>query len=284
MSRRRSALRAVMDHDPIDPSSVVDDATPPWACPDRPDADPLGCLVEALDPPASGPRGERAPDAWVAALLAGAVDATPGADLGSVTEFGTEQARTWAATLPVAEELDHRGAAWDEGPGADARGRRTPPGTVSITAIDETAARRWPRWSARARVAGVGATLTVVLPGGPRKRPVVLALHGPEVSSFGQPSALVARTFAGPLAVAVQAASRVSGLERALGSRDVIGQAKGVLMARHGLDDRAAFEQLVDISQRSNVRLADVAARLVAGPEAGSHQAGQHLPGGDSNR
>jgi GAF domain-containing protein len=59
-------------------------------------------------------------------------------------------------------------------------------------------------------------------------------------------------------------------LQTALESRDTIGQAKGVLMARHGVDAEAAFKMLRDVSQRSNVKLRDVAARIVAGdPEDG---------------
>jgi AmiR/NasT family two-component response regulator len=52
-------------------------------------------------------------------------------------------------------------------------------------------------------------------------------------------------------------------LRRALATRDVIGQAKGVLMERHGLTSDQAFRRLVEMSQRSNAKLADVAEYLV---------------------
>lgn len=221
-------------------------------------ADPLTCLV---DPGAAGSPG---PAAWLASLLAGAVEATAGVDLGSVAETSAEGTRTWAATLPVAEELDRCGAEWDEGPGAEALREHTPAGTVRITSLHGAGARRWPRWTARARAAGVAATLSVVLPGGPRKRPAVLALHGPDPSSLGAASVSAARAFAAPLAVALHAAARIEGLTQALESRDVIGQAKGVLMAYHGVDDRTAFDQLVVISQRNNVRLVEIAKRVAA--------------------
>jgi len=50
----------------------------------------------------------------------------------------------------------------------------------------------------------------------------------------------------------------------AMSSRDVIGQAKGILMERHRIDAAAAFERLKEASQRSNRRLRDVADHLAA--------------------
>lgn len=48
----------------------------------------------------------------------------------------------------------------------------------------------------------------------------------------------------------------------ALASRDMIGQAKGIVMARFNIDAVRAFELLKRVSQESNVKLADIAARL----------------------
>lgn len=227
-----------------------------------PVVDPLGCLSAPIDPPV-GAGAQPVPVVWVASLLAGAVDAVAGVDCASVAEWSAQGVHIWAATAPVAEELDRRGAEWGEGPGVDALRERAPAGAVTATALDGAAARRWPRWSARARTVGVAVTLSMVLPGGPGKRPVVLALHGPSSATFGPATVSTLRAFAAPLAVAVQAACRVTGLERALETRDVIGQAKGLLMACHGVDADTAFEHLVAISQHRNVRLAEVAARIV---------------------
>jgi GAF domain-containing protein len=57
-------------------------------------------------------------------------------------------------------------------------------------------------------------------------------------------------------------------LHTALESRDLIGQAKGILISRHGIDATAAFEQLRQVSQDTNVKLRDVAAKLVAAERA----------------
>ena len=58
--------------------------------------------------------------------------------------------------------------------------------------------------------------------------------------------------------------AEVAGLRRAMASRGVIEQAKGVLAERLGCSPEEAFTHLSNTSQRSNVRLADVAASLLA--------------------
>ena len=55
-----------------------------------------------------------------------------------------------------------------------------------------------------------------------------------------------------------------SGMDQlALRSRDIIGQAMGILMERHGITDREAFDRLSTASQNLNVRLKDVAEQVV---------------------
>jgi hypothetical protein len=52
-------------------------------------------------------------------------------------------------------------------------------------------------------------------------------------------------------------------LRRALETRDVIGQAKGILMERCDVDAAAAFNLLVAQSQKSNTRLEELAYKLI---------------------
>jgi GAF domain-containing protein len=49
----------------------------------------------------------------------------------------------------------------------------------------------------------------------------------------------------------------------ALASRDLIGQAKGMIMERYRLDAVRAFELLKQLSQRSNIKLVEVAQGLI---------------------
>ncbi|MEU5259543.1 ANTAR domain-containing protein [Amycolatopsis sp. NPDC021455] len=64
-------------------------------------------------------------------------------------------------------------------------------------------------------------------------------------------------------------------LREALSSQPVIEQAKGMVMLLRGCGAAEAFDVLVVVSQRSNVKLRDVAAVVVAaGSEAGPGTAG----------
>jgi hypothetical protein len=56
-----------------------------------------------------------------------------------------------------------------------------------------------------------------------------------------------------------------TGLERALTSRAVIDQAKGMIMARLGVDADDAFARLVHVSSRLNVKVRDLATLVVEG-------------------
>jgi AmiR/NasT family two-component response regulator len=52
--------------------------------------------------------------------------------------------------------------------------------------------------------------------------------------------------------------------QSALASRDIIGQAKGMIMERFDVDAVRAFELLTKLSQNSNIRLAEVAEEIVS--------------------
>jgi AmiR/NasT family two-component response regulator len=64
-------------------------------------------------------------------------------------------------------------------------------------------------------------------------------------------------------AAAILANRESQQLQAALLSRDVIGQAKGILMERFDLDAVGAFEMLRKLSQQMNVRLAEIAKQVV---------------------
>jgi hypothetical protein len=55
----------------------------------------------------------------------------------------------------------------------------------------------------------------------------------------------------------------IAGLREALATRNLIGQAQGVLIERYGMDADEAFATLVRLSQQSHLKLRDVARRLV---------------------
>src|SRR4051812_46388402 len=58
---------------------------------------------------------------------------------------------------------------------------------------------------------------------------------------------------------------KVEQLESALERRGVIERAKGILMERHGIDDRAAFELLRERARSSSRRVVDIAQAVLDG-------------------
>jgi AmiR/NasT family two-component response regulator len=65
------------------------------------------------------------------------------------------------------------------------------------------------------------------------------------------------------LDITLQRFSEYHNLQEAFGRRALIEQAKGILMARHGIDADRAFEMLRDHSQHNGNKLVDVAAAIV---------------------
>jgi AmiR/NasT family two-component response regulator len=68
--------------------------------------------------------------------------------------------------------------------------------------------------------------------------------------------------FAARAAIATAYANNVSQLQRAIESRQVIGQAVGVLMERHRMSPEEAFDTMVNASQTSHLKLRELAQRI----------------------
>jgi GAF domain-containing protein len=91
-----------------------------------------------------------------------------------------------------------------------------------------------------------------------------LNVYAEQPNVFDQTSRDIGLVFAAHSSVAWNAARRDEQFKRALASRDVIGQAKGMVMERYGVDAVQAFEVLRKLSQDSNVPLVQVATELIS--------------------
>ncbi|MGH3677945.1 MAG: GAF and ANTAR domain-containing protein [Mycobacterium sp.] len=83
-------------------------------------------------------------------------------------------------------------------------------------------------------------------------------------NTFGPETRDIGLVFAAHSSVAWNAARRDEQFKKALASRDLIGQAKGMVMERYGIDAIQAFDLLRKLSQDSNVPLIQVATDVVA--------------------
>jgi transcriptional regulator with GAF, ATPase, and Fis domain len=121
---------------------------------------------------------------------------------------------------------------------------------------------RWPRFSTRAHAeTGVSSVASLRL-FVDDKTMGALNLYSRALDAFDDTDVALGAVFAVHAAVALSAAEREGMLERKAQSRDVIGQAKGILMARSGATDEEAFAVLKAASQRLNLKLRDVAERV----------------------
>lgn len=125
---------------------------------------------------------------------------------------------------------------------------------------------RWPRLNDRvpANVAAIAVPLTY------GAQPVgVLAVYGePSLLDAGlvEPCELFAATASAvifELDSKAELASVAAGLERAMATRAVIEQAKGIVMGANGCDADVAFAYLVEVSSTKHVKLHDVARQIV---------------------
>ena len=130
---------------------------------------------------------------------------------------------------------------------------------------------RWPAVCAAMAADGLRSCLILPLrtdrePGG------ALAIYGREPNCFTGAGHDVALLFAAQGGVAMRNANvygncrrLVQNLHRALESRAVIEQAKGILVAEYGYPPDVAFKRLSVLSQNTNRKVKDIAADLVAG-------------------
>jgi GAF domain-containing protein len=90
-----------------------------------------------------------------------------------------------------------------------------------------------------------------------------LNVYAEEPNAFDEESEEVGLIFATHSAVAWNSARRDEQLEKALASRDTIGQAKGMIMERYGISAIQAFDMLRKLSQDNNLPLTLIAQELV---------------------
>jgi hypothetical protein len=95
-----------------------------------------------------------------------------------------------------------------------------------------------------------------------------LNVYSEEPHAFGPASREIGLIFAAHSSVAWNSARRDEQFKRALSSRDTIGQAKGMIMERYGVDAVRAFDLLRKLSQDSNVPLIKVATELISTAQA----------------
>ena len=183
------------------------------------------------------------------------------ADEASFTAVQHGRFRTVARTGDLPLLVDEIQYALDEGPCVDAVEDGT---TYRVEDLLTDA--RWPRFAPAATDrAGVRSMLShhLVVDGDPLGS---LNLYAMRPAAFGPVEEEVGQVFATHAALAVRAVraqDRAHHLAVALQSNRRIGTAVGILMARHGWREGEAFDALRRHSQDHNVRIAEIAERVI---------------------
>jgi transcriptional regulator with GAF, ATPase, and Fis domain len=195
-----------------------------------------------------------------------AVETIDGCDHAGISFLKGRTVETPAASDDVPRQVDVIQYEVDEGPCLDA---------IREHEVFETGdlgrEQRWPHFAARAQQeTGITSMLCfrLFIEGDTLG---ALNLQSKAADAFTEESRTVGLVFAAHAAVALSTAMHDEQMEEALQSRDLIGQAKGMLMAREGVSADEAFDMLRRASQRLNVKLRDVAQSMVEGrPPSGA--------------
>jgi GAF domain-containing protein len=201
------------------------------------------------------------PAASLAVVAEAAAKILPGADSTAVVAVSRQgylrvQARCGGLAAAVADLQNELG----EGP-ARAASRRL----ERVLVPDTAGERRWPWFGRRAAALGAAGLLAAPLSARAEETgSLALLLVSATPGALDDESARLATAFATHMSIALAAAQTRRQLGDALLGRDVIGQAKGILMERYKISALEAFDLLVVPSQAVNQKLRLVADHLTA--------------------
>jgi hypothetical protein len=200
-------------------------------------------------------------------LTAGAAEAIPGADYAAITVVDRKGVfRTVAPTHAYAALLDKIQETHREGPCVAAAWEYR---TMHIQ--DLGADFRWPRFcrDAVARTP-IRSVLSFQL-FAETNAMGALNFYAERPHAFDGRSEEAGLIYAAHMTVAWHILQRDDQFRAAVASRDIIGQAKGMLMERFKVDATQAFELLKRLSQDANTPLVTVAEQVVAGGSREDH-------------
>jgi ANTAR domain/GAF domain len=201
-------------------------------------------------------------------IVAVAVDTVPGVDAGGISMLENGHITSRCPTNDEVHKLDDLQAELHEGPCITAV--EYPPADGVVLAQDLTEppdAERWPHFAPQAVAHGYRSLLSTQLStnGGAR---AALNLYSHTAHTFDESARTMAGLFGLQAALLLYGVDHARHLSQALASRDLIGQAKGILMERFRVNSEQAFRMLVSSSQNTNIKLVDVARWLT---ETGIH-------------
>lgn len=215
---------------------------------------PAEGIARQLSDMARSLQAEPTSDQLLQAIVVAAVANVPAAEYAGITLVSRHGGVTTpAATDEIVRIIDRLQYETGEGPCLSAAYEHR-----TMRADDLSTETRWPQFAARAAEAGIRSMLSFQL----FVRDDTLGslnLYSREPGVFTAESEDMGLLLAAHAALAMVGAQREGNLRTALTSRDVIGQAKGILMERHKIGANAAFQLLIRASQENNRKLSAIA-------------------------
>jgi transcriptional regulator with GAF, ATPase, and Fis domain len=181
----------------------------------------------------------------------------PGADLAKISVIDDGQLRSLAATSKLTALLDGTQRTAGQGPCLEAISA-----LKAVRCDDLRTDARWPRFAQPVVSAGVRSVLSCPV-GIPGTTAATLSLFGFAPKVFGIESDFIGAMLASHAAIALINEEQKRQFTAALATRDVIGQAKGMIMSRFDVDAHRAFAMLTAISQQTNTPVRDLAGKVV---------------------
>ena len=176
---------------------------------------------------------------------------------GVIFVHRNKSVETFAATDPLVADLDRLQFESRDGPDLEIIADR-----LGVLVEDTATETRWPAWSRTVAASGVRSMLGTRIHTGAT---VIgsLNLYDVRPGHFTEEDRDVAHVLARHAAVAVAATREQAQLWQAIDARQLVGQATGILMERFALDADRAFDVLRRYSQHHNLKLHEVATRLI---------------------
>ena len=198
------------------------------------------------------------PEATLVEIVGSAIALIPGCDEASISlVIGRQRVRSYAHSNDLPRAVDALQESLNQGPCLDAAYEHE---TVRVT--DMASETRWPLFCEAALAAGAAGMLSIQLFVDDDNLGA-LNLFSRTADALNDESEHVGLMFAAHAAVAYAAARQQAAMTRVVSTREVIGQAQGILMERHKLTASQAFALLVRVSQHRNAKLRQVAESLV---------------------
>jgi GAF domain-containing protein len=192
-----------------------------------------------------------------------AVHAVDGCEVASISLLEKSGPVTYAATGQLAHDGDRIQYQENEGPCLDAAMQERWVYTRDLKTTD-----RWPRSASRlASELGVASMFScrLALDAAPNATLGGINMYATKTDAFSESDQMLAILLSSLGAVVVDASRQQANLRAAIQSRQLIGEAIGIMRSQRGMSREDAFSALAKASQRMNVKLRDLAEQIADG-------------------